>query len=332
MRTLLVLLTLASTALAGEKRTLCIFDISGANGDTFTQAKQMQTAAVAWGVEFELKPYTSEKAAADDFRAGKCHSVLITGVRARQFNAFTGSLEAIGAIPDYDVLRTVLSQVQAPKNAQSLGSRLVQGDFEVAGVFPVGGVYLFVNDKSINSKEKLAGKTIATLDYDKAAVVMVDVAGASMKAADITTFAGMFNNGSVQACYAPAAAYKPLELQKGLKSNGGVIRLPLAMLTVQLIIRPKDFPAGFGVKAREFALSKYGEMVAIAKKAESGIPASYWIDISGGDRDRYEALFQDVRVRLRDKEAVFHKDMLRMMLKARCAKDNARAECAAKRE
>ena len=324
-------LSLAGTASAA-KLPLCVFDISGANGDTFTAAKEYQTAALAWGVDFELKPYSNEKAAADDLRAGKCKAALITGVRARQFNAFTGSIEAIGGIPDYDVLKSVMRQVQDPKNATRLASHLKSGEFEVAGLFPIGGVYLFVKDKSTNTKEKLAGKKIATLDYDQAAVVMVDVAGASMASADITNFAGMFNNGAVDACYAPAAAYKPLELQKGLKSAGGVIRLPLAMLSVQLIIRSADVPADFAVKSREYAFSKFPNMIALAKKAEAGIPASYWIEVVAADKDRYEQLFQDVRVRLRDKEKVFHKDMLRMMLNARCAKDKNRAECAAKRE
>jgi hypothetical protein len=325
-------LTLATGASAADKRTLCVFDLSGANGDTFAAAKEYQTAAIAWGIDFELKPYSNEKAAADDLRAGKCNAALITGIRARQFNKFTGTLEAIGGIPTYDVLKRVISQLLDPNNAVKLGPYLKSGDFEVAGIFPIGAVYLFVDDKSMNTKEKLAGKKIATLDYDQAAVVMVDVAGAAMTAADITNFAGMFNNGAVDACYAPAAAYKPLELQKGLKGAGGVIRLPLSMLSVQLVAKAADFPADFAVKSRAYSLSRFPAMLALAKKAEAGIAADKWVDIAAADKDRYDQLFQDVRVRLRDKENVFHKDMLRMLLKARCAADSARAECAAKRE
>ena len=329
---LLLGLSLASVASAGEKRTLCVFDISGANGDTFTAAKEYQTAAMAWGIDFELRPYSNEKAAADDLRAGKCHASLITGIRARQFNKFTGTLEAIGGVSNYETLKKVFTQLLDPANATKLAGYLKSGDYEVAGLFPIGAVYLFVNNKSINSKEKLAGKKIATLDYDHAAVVMVDVAGASMTAADITNFAGMFNNGAVDACYAPAAAYKPLELQKGLKAAGGVIRLPLAMLSMQLVLHAPSFPAGFGTSSRTYALSRFPNMVSLAKKAESGIPADKWIEVVAADKDRYEQMFQDVRVRLRDKEKVFDKDMLRMLLKARCASDSARAECAAKRE
>jgi hypothetical protein len=104
------------------------------------------------------------------------------------------------------------------------------------------------------------------------------------------------------------------------------------MLSVQLVIHAPSFPAGFGTSSRTYALSRFPNMVSLAKRAEAGIPADKWIEIAAADKDRYEQLFQDVRVRLRDKEQVFHKDMLRMLLKARCASDSARAECAAKRE
>ena len=65
---------------------------------------------------------------------------------------------------------------------------------------------------------------------------MVQKVGASMITADVATFAGMFNNGSVDACYAPAFAFNALELYKGVGKKGGVIQYPLAQMTLQLLI------------------------------------------------------------------------------------------------
>ena len=58
-------LTLSSTAFAAVERTFCVFDIIGASGDTYNMMKDYKTAALAWGVDVELKPYTDEKIASE---------------------------------------------------------------------------------------------------------------------------------------------------------------------------------------------------------------------------------------------------------------------------
>lgn len=47
---------------------------------------------------------------------------------------------------------------------------LIDGDYEVAGVFPGGSVYLHTRDRAIDSVEKLQGKRIATLDLYKGVI------------------------------------------------------------------------------------------------------------------------------------------------------------------
>lgn len=46
-----------------DAKTLCVFDMLGANGPYFAEMKDYKTAALAWGVDFTLKPYTSERVA-----------------------------------------------------------------------------------------------------------------------------------------------------------------------------------------------------------------------------------------------------------------------------
>ncbi len=309
-------------------RKLCVFDVSGKNGDIFNLMKDYQAAAVAWGVKFDMKPYTDEKIAAGDFKAGQCDAVLITGTRARRFHKLAGTVEAMGALPTYEHLKKMLASMHDKR----LAKLMKKGKFEVGGLFPAGAVFLFVNDKSIDTVGELSGKKIATLDYDAAAKKMVAHVGASMAGADITTFAGMFNNKSVAACYAPATAYKALELYKGIGKKGGVIDYPIAQLTLQLILRTEAFPAGFGQKSRDFANSKFKAALALVQKAEKDIPKGSWIKIPKKDRAAYDEMFRGVRIALRDDEKVFHKTGLKLMRKIRCKINGARAECAEKTE
>ncbi len=62
--------------------------------------KDYQLAAQNWGADIELRVGQNEAVIAEDFKAGKCDGISVTGMRGRQFNNFTGSLDAIGAIPD----------------------------------------------------------------------------------------------------------------------------------------------------------------------------------------------------------------------------------------
>ncbi len=332
---LIAILTAATALLAAApasaenvQRTLCIYDPSGGNGDVFNMMKDYRTKALEWGVEFEMKPYTDEKTASEDFKAGQCQAVLMTGTRVRAFQKFTGTLEAMGSLSSYDLLATIVKSISSAKAAGLMKS----GDYETAAVLPGGAVYLLVRDKDVDTVEELAGKKLATLDFDEAAKVMVKQVGASLVPADVSTFGGMFNNGSVDVAYAPATAYKALELYKGIGSAGGVIRYPLAQLTLQLLIRSADFPAAFPQASRDHAAKNFDRALKLVKAAEKDIPESAWHDISDADKARYDEMFLDVRVRLRDQEKVYDKTALTLMRKVRCKKNAARAECAMKRE
>ena len=142
------------------ERSFCVFDPVGANGPLFAITKEFQPVALKRGIKLELRAYTDEKVAAEDFKAGQCDAVLLTGTRAREFNKFTGSLEAMGAVPGEEEMRLLYNTLSQPKARPFL----VDGPYEVAGVFPAGAIYLYTRDRAIDSVEKLQGKRIATLD------------------------------------------------------------------------------------------------------------------------------------------------------------------------
>ncbi|MFZ5756056.1 MAG: putative solute-binding protein [Pseudomonadota bacterium] len=324
-----LLIAAGSADAAPVKRTICVFDIVGQHGDVFNIMRDYKVAAIKWGVDLQLKPYTDEKIAAEDLKAGQCDAALLTGIRGRLFNSYTGSLDSIGSQPNYDTVRLAHEAMANPK----LADKMKSGPYEVAGIAPMGAAFLFVNDKKINNVGALSGKRITVLDYDKAQAKMVQKVGASPVSSDVTNFAGKFNNKSADICAAPAAAYKALELYKGLEPNGGVVRYPLAQITLQLIVRHDRFgeAAGFTQKSREWFYGQFDRTMAVINKAEQEIEAKYWIDVPQADKAKYDEMMRQSRIALRD-EGIYNVETLALLRKVRCKLDAGRAECTEKVE
>ena len=317
----------ANSAQAIEKPSLCVFDVIGANGPLFSVMKDFKATALEWGVDLKLRAYTDEKIASDDFKAGQCDGVLLTGARARPYNKFTSTIEAIGAIPDYKVLKTVLQTISSPKAARYMK----QGNYEIAGIMPAGGIYVFVRDREIDTVAELSGKRIATIDYDEPSIKMVSHIGATMVPSNSANFSGKFNNGSVDVAYAPAVAYKPLEMYKGLEPNGGIINYILAHMDFQLVIHADRFPADFAQNSRSLMAANYDRALAFVDEETAKIDKKYWINLPQEYSVQYDKMLRDVRLALRD-EGVYSAKMLTLLRKIRCKGNPSAAECTEKLE
>ncbi|HVL00397.1 MAG TPA: putative solute-binding protein [Dongiaceae bacterium] len=320
-------LGLSVSAQAAEplKATFCIWDIVGKNGPVYTQMEDYRLEALKWGVDLQMKAYTDEKIAAEDFKAGVCDAVGVSGLRGRQFNPFTGTLDSIGAIPTDEHMKTVLQYLADPK----LGKLMVNGDYEVAGIGPAGSAFLFTKDRTIDSVGELAGKKFAVLDFDKTQAIMVESIGGSPITASITNFGSLFNNGTVDIIGAPAVAYDALELYKGLGPNGAIVNFSLIQLTVQVIIRKSKFPEGYGQKSREFVWSQYPRFMEYITAATKNIKPSYWLDVPEKDKPGYLEMFRQSRIKLRN-DGFYDGKMLSFLSKVRCQKEPSLAECTAK--
>lgn len=310
------------SAHASADNKICVFDILGAQGDAYGLMKDYAISATKMGAAVELKAYTDERTAAEDFKAGQCDGVMLTGMRGRQFNKFTGSLDSIGAIPSYAVMEKAISTLANP----ALSGKMVEGKFEVAGVAPAGAAYLFVKSRSINHVDKLAGKKIAIFDYDKSQAKMVQKVGAQPVSSDISNFAAKFNNNAVDIIAAPAMAYKPLELYKGLGNDGAIVRFPIAQLTFQLIINKDKFPAGFGLASRKYWDSQYNRSMRLISKAEKDVPGTAWMDLPSDEKLGYVVLLRDARISL-TKEGIYDPLMMKLLKKTRCSIESGNAEC-----
>lgn len=315
------------TPVMAAPQKICVYDPVGTQGEAFNMMKDFRLTAAKWGADLELKAYTDERVAAEDFKAGQCDGAIMTGLRGRQFNQFTGSIDSVGSLPTYKHMRTVVELLASPKSA----NLMINGPYEVAGIVPLGAAYVFVNDRAINSIEKAAGKKIAVLEWDKSQARMVQQLGAQPVASDITNFAGKFNNGQVDIIAAPAVAYKPLELYKGLGTKGAVYRFPLVQITANLVIRHDKFPAGFGQKCREYIATQLDRAFDMIKKSEADIEQKFWLDISEPDKVNYTKLMREARLQL-TREGVYDKRTMSLLKRVRCKHEPGAAECVLKDE
>lgn len=308
-------------------RLFCVFDPVGTKGPLFNIMKEAQSISLGWGIKLNMTAYTDEGVAEADFRAKQCDAVLLTGTRARNFNTFTGSIEAMGAIPTIEDMRLVLGTLMQPK-AYPL---MVENGVEVTGIYPAGAIYLLTRDKNINDATKLQGRKIATLENDDASLTMVRYVGGSVVRASSATFAGLFNNGSADIAYAPLVAFEPLEMEKGVSPDGGIFNFPLAQMNFQMLVHPDRFPPGFGQKARERAIPKFDDAFNIVATAEERIPDKYWIQPEAENIESYNSMLQEVRVELL-KEGVYHPKALKLFKRIRCRRNADSAECSDNRE
>ncbi|MHB1587869.1 MAG: putative solute-binding protein [Acidiferrobacteraceae bacterium] len=327
---IVLLLALGPPAWAGNvRRTLCVFDVSGASGAVYQLMQDYAIEAQRWGVDFRLRPYTDESTAKDDFEAGKCAAVELTGVRNRSLVKFAGSLDMMAALPDYKALHLAIDTISSPRAAPLMRA----GPYETVGIFPGGAVYLFGRDRRILTDYKaLTGARMSVLSYDQQAVQMARFAGVSMVPANISTFGSLFNNGSVTLCYAPALAYFPLELYKGLGTRGGILQLNLGMLTFQIDTHWKRFPKDFGARSRSWvARHDWRPAMQMIRRVTTRIPARYWVRPSRPQASGYRQMFAEVRQQLWQQH-VYSRRMQVLLKRIRCREHPADPECSSHME
>ncbi len=65
-------------------------------------------------------------------------------------------------------------------------------------------------------------------------------------------------------------AYKPLEIGKGVGTNGAMFTFPVVNVTGDLITRNDRFPANFGIKSREWFIKQLPQNFNMVKVGSGG--------------------------------------------------------------
>jgi hypothetical protein len=308
----------------------CLFDPVGNSGQLANLGRDLVLEARKWNLIVDLRAYTDERVAAEDFKAGQCDGVAISTMRAKQFNFFIGSIDAPGNLRDYAEVKTLIRALAHP----AFEPMSITGRYQVVGVVPVGALYVMTNDRAINSIEKAAGKRIAVLDWDPSQAKMISALGAHPVPSDITNYGAKFNNRQADIIAAPAMAYLPLELYKGIGTNGGIFRFPLLHATGTLLIRrdlllPKipDIDARLG-QLRTFGLQFIDTLIDTIRASEKDIPERLWVDLSAKDKVKYWRMLREARIRM-TQDGIYDSSMMTLLKKVRCRHDPANEECSA---
>lgn len=306
----------------------CIFDPIGNTGPIGSMAKDIALEARKWNLLLTVKIYTDERVTAEEFKAGQCDLAAITTLRAKQFNKAAGSIDAPGNLRSYEEVKTLLRALANP----AFLPMSITGRYQIGGVVPIGALFVMVNDRSINSIEKAAGKRVAVLDWDTSQAKMISAIGARPVLSDISTYGGKFNNGQADIIAAPAMAYAPLELYRGIGNKGGIFRFPLLQATGTMIIRrdillPKipDLDDRL-LQLRSFGLRFIDDFIKILRAAEKDIPENLYIDLAEADKAKYWQMLREARIKM-TAEGVYDPAMMNLLKKVRCKHQPADPEC-----
>lgn len=341
--------------------TLCIYSPDGAQGQAFQYAMSYLSELPKYtqmakdiGIDFNLKLdppfkmrielgstklkrtastdvqfriYSDERVASEDFKAKRCDGIAMSNLRARQFNPFVGSLDAIGAVPSYRHLTEVIQALAKPQMAEYMVNR----DYEITGIMPLGAAYIMVNDRRINTLAKAAGKKVAVLDFDKSQAMLVQRIGAQPVSVDFTTLSSSFNNAQVDIMAAPAIVFNPFELYRGMTDaqgnvRGAIVNFPVLQVTGVMMMHRGRFPEGLGQLVREFSSTQLAAAYRFIDETEKAIPAKYWMDVPVSDRAGYQKLMRESRIDM-TKEGYYDPRMMRLLKRVRCQIEPTHYEC-----
>ena len=346
--------------------TLCVYSPDGARGKNFQQALSYMSEIPKYtqmakdiGIDLKIevvnslnykiqigypklkknastdvrfKVYTDERVLSEDFKANKCDGAGMSNIRARQFNGFVGSLDAIGAVLSYRQMSEAISALAQPQ----FDKLMTNQNYEVIGIIPLGAAYIMVNDRKINTLAKAAGRKVAVFDFDKSQAQLVQRIGAQPVSVDFTSVGGKFNNGEVDIMAAPALLFNPFELYKGMTGDNGqikgaIIRFPIMQVTGTLLMHRNKFPAGLGQIIREVTSMQLAPAYQFIYETENEIPVKYWMDIPETDRQGYIKMMREARIAM-TKEGHYDPRMMQLLKRVRCKFEPTHYECSLKDE
>lgn len=323
----LVAVLLAGLMQSASAQTLCVFDLAGNAGQTMQLMRNYALSARKWGVNLNLISYRDELQAVKAFNDGKCEGVVATGFATRQYNSYTGSLSAVGAIPSNALARMILGLLSSEK----LAPDMLQNGYEASGVFPGGLIYFVVKNRQFNSLEKVQGKRMGVLEIDPPQQRMVSQIGAVPVYVTTANAGLLFQNNTLDILPLPVAAFEPLDVYRAIGKTGGIVRFPITFLTMNVIIKPEFFPKNYGAKSRVWFAKESHQLMSLLSKKETDVPQSLWIELSSQEKVNYLRLLRQMRLEFL-KNGTFNPKMMGLLKRLRCQQDPRSFECPLKDE
>lgn len=300
----------------------CVYDLAGQSGEAMQIMKDYALAAKNWGVDTHTQVYLNEQQALNAFKNKQCDALVASTFLTREFNHFTGTISAIGLIPNHHVAQQLFLSLAKP----AVAKYMVQNGYESVGWIPVGPAYFMVKDRNINSITQLAGRKVGVLKEDPSQERMARRVGAIPIFMNFANAAQQFVSNKIEILAAPIYAYRPLELHRGLGHRGGVINFPISYVSLSLITRQNAFPQHYGEKSRTWFQARTPKMMQAVIQWEKSMPNKYWYDIPIADRGSYQRLVSQLRKEFVE-SGIYNRSMLRMVLSIHCAQNDRYFEC-----
>lgn len=308
--------------LAGKSATLCVFDVMAAAGDTASFFRDYSLVAKAWDVDFTTRVYTDEKELQRDYDNKVCQAMVLPDFAAKPYNHMTGSFSAVGLIQSDQMAATMIRALSSPKAAHLM----LEKQHEIAGIIPMGSVFIMTNNRKMTKLSDVVGKRFMAPNNDPVYARMISAFGAKPVSVSLSEYSQVFNKGGAEILAAPAVLYKPFELYRGIGATGAVVRYPVLYLSLNLVIDPKAFPAGFGQRSRTWLVGQLPRLFGNVSKTEKQIPEKTWMDLSADEKTAYGKLMREMRRRFVS-DGTYNKRMTSIVQRTQCALDIKHYNC-----
>lgn len=308
------------------ERSFCVWDILGRSGPVYATVEDQRFRAFHYGLELTVKAYQNETALVEDLRSGVCDAALISGARAMDFNRFTGTIEALGGIPDDEHLHTVFQLLSSPK----LNKRMIEGEYVVLGVTTLGENYLYSQTGKALSLSDLSGMTVGVPSYDQSLSRLAEAYQARVELGELLTEVGRFSEKKVEALVAPIIGYHFGGASK-VEDGQGIVDAILSQSTIQLIGRYDRFPDGIAQLIREDFFLKYESYKKRLDSEKNNLPKQLWFEVSADEKAKLDNQLTEMRISLSE-QGIYDSYMLKLLKRVRCHLNQERAECQDNRE
>lgn len=303
-------------------RHFCIWDPLGKLGPIAATTEDQAIRSVHYGLDMKVTVFNNENELVENFKTQKtCDAILVRGTVAREFNKFSSTIEAIGALPERKHLQLFMQVFTNPR----MNRYMTDGKYTVMGVATIGGNYAFMREKSYTSLSDLKDKRVALQAAEKPMKALAERYGAVPVEDGMMANVQAYADEKASSMLSPAIAY--LVMGSGqVGTTTGVLRNPLSQSTMQLIGRAEQFPDELAQLLREDFLLKFDNYARRVDKEMDQVPEEFWIETPEEETQKLDEVARQVRIAMRD-EGYYDPTMLRIARKVRCRFNPERSEC-----
>ncbi len=305
-------------------RTTCVWDVLGKQGPIYASTIDQALRMKHYGISLKVEAYTNEQDVVDKLKEGHCDTSIMSGAKAKQFNDFTGSIESLGGVPSRRHMKYLL-QVLASTHAHK---KMVQGNYHVVGVIPIGFNYLFnrtPGQPRLNNLFNAQATAAAVIEDVNHNALFNAFETQLLPVQNISGAAGAYNLAEADMFMTPLVGFNMFNLGQGLK-RGSIVDYPLSQMTLQVISRLDTIPMEVGQFLREDIFVKTNMFYRKVENNTRGVPREKMFKLSSRDTAKLEAEIIDIRQKLTD-EGVYNVSMMKLQKNIRCKIDKQRDEC-----